>query len=112
MKKINKKSGFTLVEIMIVVAIIGLLAAIGIPSFQKARSNSVDKSKENNVRIVNAAIEQYAMENALADTDTVAWADISEYVRGDLSDLDVGTQTAKSITGVVVSDGIDVSDLY
>ncbi|VGO15950.1 Fimbrial protein [Pontiella desulfatans] len=59
--KTNKK-GFTLVEIMIVVAIIGLLAAIGIPSFAKARDNSRTKACVNNLRIIDAAKEQCAME--------------------------------------------------
>ena len=62
MKKMNKK-GFTLVEIMIVVAIIGLLAAIGIPSFQKARDNSRSKSCVNNLRMIAAGTEQHMMDN-------------------------------------------------
>ena len=62
MKKMNKK-GFTLVEIMIVVAIIGLLAAIGIPSFKKARDNSRTKACVNNLRMIAAGTEQYMMDN-------------------------------------------------
>jgi prepilin-type N-terminal cleavage/methylation domain-containing protein len=62
MKKMNKK-GFTLVEIMIVVAIIGLLAAIGIPSFQKARDSSRAKACVNNLRMIAAGTEQHMMEH-------------------------------------------------
>jgi prepilin-type N-terminal cleavage/methylation domain-containing protein len=81
MKKMNKK-GFTLVEIMIVVAIIGLLAAIGIPSFQKARSTSREKSCLNNLRMIDAAKEQWAMEsNAVDDASPVA-GNLDDYIRG------------------------------
>ena len=73
MKKTNKK-GFTLVEIMIVVAIIGLLAAIGIPSFQKARSNSRVKACMNNLRQIESGAEQHMMLN----NDTTA--DMTESV--------------------------------
>jgi len=76
----RKKQGFTLVEIMIVVAIIGLLAAIGIPSFQKARANSIEKAKANNIRIVESAIQQWAMENGKTDGATIDWDDAARWV--------------------------------
>ena len=52
MKKVNRKAGFTLVEIMIVVAIIGLLAAIAIPNFVKARTTSQQNACINNLRLI------------------------------------------------------------
>ncbi len=110
MKKMNKK-GFTLVEIMIVVAIIGLLAAIGIPSFQKARANSVEKSKANNVRIVESAAEQYGMENALTNGATVAAADWAPYVKGGTDALDVGVNTCLNPT-VTLGTPLTISDMY
>ena len=66
MKKSRK--GFTLVEIMIVVAIIGLLAAIAIPSFLNARTKTQTSSCQNNLRLIDGAIQQYALDhtNALA----------------------------------------------
>ncbi len=70
-KGTQKKAAFTLVEIMIVVAIIGLLAAIGIPSFQKARSSSIKKAVANNVEQVNRAVSMIAMDEGLADGNTV-----------------------------------------
>jgi len=60
---IPKTRGFTLVEIMIVVAIIGLLAAIAIPNFVKARTTSQTNACINNLVKINGAKEQWALEN-------------------------------------------------
>ncbi len=62
--------GFTLVEIMIVVVIIGLLAAMAIPAFQKVRQSSQDKAVLNNLRQLGAAADQYFLENGVSTVST------------------------------------------
>jgi type IV pilus assembly protein PilA len=62
----RSNKGFTLVEIMIVVVIIGLLAAMAIPAFQKVRQSSQDKAVLNNVRQLSAASDQYFLENGVS----------------------------------------------
>ena len=66
MKLSHKTKGFTLVEIMIVVVIIGLLAAMAIPAFQKVRTNSQDKAVLNNARQLSAGADQYFLENGVS----------------------------------------------
>ncbi len=78
----KNKMAFTLVEIMIVVAIIGLLAAIGIPAFARARETARTKACINNLRQIDGAKEQYAIENNGAEGDTVADSDITVYIKG------------------------------
>jgi len=80
--KTNRKSGFTLVEIMIVVAIIGLLAAIAIPNFVKAREQAQLNSIVNNLRITEGAKDQWALENKQGTGSTVAATDIAPYMKG------------------------------
>jgi prepilin-type N-terminal cleavage/methylation domain-containing protein len=76
-----KKRGFTLVEIMIVVAIIGLLAAIAIPSFVNARNTSRQNACINNLRQIDSAKEQSAMANGTAE-GAAAHADWVSYIKG------------------------------
>jgi len=77
----RSKLGFTLVEIMIVVAIIGLLAAIAIPSFVKARNQSQQNACINNLRIIDAGKEQYALEAHLG-SGSVASTGVDSYIKG------------------------------
>jgi prepilin-type N-terminal cleavage/methylation domain-containing protein len=75
------RAGFTLVEIMIVVAIIALLAAIAVPNFLRARKRSQATRILEDLRIIDSAIDQYAIENNKSTGDTVQWADVQSYVK-------------------------------
>ena len=78
----KKSLGFTLVEIMIVVAIIGLLAAIAIPSFVKARNTAQQNACINNLRQVDSGKEQAALANKWADGSVPTTALVNAYIKG------------------------------
>ena len=84
MKKLTRKrAGFTLVEIMIVVAIIALLAAIAVPGFLRARKRSQASKIINDLRLVDAAVDQYAIERGKVTGDQVLVADWTNYIKKD-----------------------------
>jgi prepilin-type N-terminal cleavage/methylation domain-containing protein len=87
--KAGRKHGFTLVEIMIVVLIIGILMAIAVPNFIKARENSRRNSCIANLKQIDSAKEQYAMDQKLATGAAITMANLTDptlgYMKGALT---------------------------
>jgi len=119
-KLTTKRGGFTLVEIMIVVAIIALLAAIAVPGFLRARKRSQASKVLNDLRLIDAAVDQYAIENAKKSGDPVAVADWTNYLKkdtvlyatgADLFSNTYGAQTVDSLPKVPTTTKNNLSDV-
>ena len=119
--KLNRKhAGFTLVEIMIVVAIIALLAAIAVPGFLRARKRSQASKILNDLRMIDAAVDQYAIETNRTTNNVVNVADWTNYVKknsilyntgADLFGNSYGPQTVDTIPQVPSADYANLSDV-
>jgi prepilin-type N-terminal cleavage/methylation domain-containing protein len=119
-KLTSKRSGFTLVEIMIVVAIIALLAAIAVPGFLRSRKRSQAAKILNDLRLIDAAVDQYAIENAKSTGTSVDVADWTNYLKRDTNlyatgkDLfgnDYGGQTVDAMPSVPAASKSALSDV-
>jgi prepilin-type N-terminal cleavage/methylation domain-containing protein len=119
-KLTTKRGGFTLVEIMIVVAIIALLAAIAVPGFLRARKRSQASKIINDLRLIDSAVDQYAIETAKKTGDPVAVTDWTNYIKKDTvlfatgQDLfgdDYGAQTVDTHVSVPSTAKSNLSDV-
>ena len=119
-KLTTKRAGFTLVEIMIVVAIIALLAAIAVPGFLRARKRSQASRILNDLRLIDAAVDQYAIETNKASGNTVAITDWTNYLKkgsvifntgADLFGQSYGSQTVDSLPRVPATTKAALSDV-
>ena len=123
MKMTSKKSnvsGFTLVEIMIVVAIIALLAAIAVPGFLRARKRSQASKIMNDLRMIDSAVDQYAIETSKKGGDPIDVTDWTNYVKKgtvlyntgqDLFGDDYGPQTVDSLPAAPTNAWNSLSDV-
>ncbi|HEX4629449.1 MAG TPA: prepilin-type N-terminal cleavage/methylation domain-containing protein [Chthoniobacterales bacterium] len=121
LNKLNKRrGGFTLVEIMIVVAIIALLAAIAVPGFLRARKRSQASRIINDLRLIDSAVDQYAIETNKKSGDPVYVTDWTNYLKKgtnlyvtgkDILTNDYGNQTVDSLPKVNPSSKASLSDV-
>ena len=79
--ELRKRAGFTLIEMMIVVAIISLLATISIPNYLRSRKRSQATQVLEDLRILDSAIDQYAIETNKSGGSPAAWADVQNYMK-------------------------------
>ena len=98
----SNPAGFTLVEIMIVVAIIGMLATLAIPNFVKSREQAYQKGCLNNLRQIDGAIQSWALELKKDSGQAVTYGDIKDYLRNSVVCPSGGQSFADSYTVTTV----------
>lgn len=120
MRTITRRSGFTLVEIMIVVAIIALLAAIAVPGFLRARKRSQASRVINDLRLISSAIDQYAIEASKTTGTPINIPDWTKYMKAgtnlyvtgtDVFGAAYGPQTVDSLPRVPAATKSALSDV-
>jgi prepilin-type N-terminal cleavage/methylation domain-containing protein len=121
LQNINKRrGGFTLVEIMIVVAIIALLAAIAVPGFLRARKRSQATRILNDLRMIDSAVDQYAIETNRSTGTAVQVTDWKTYLKqgtvlyntgNDILGNSYGPQTVDTLPKVPTSSFASLSDV-
>jgi prepilin-type N-terminal cleavage/methylation domain-containing protein len=105
--KLNKRrGGFTLVEIMIVVAIIALLAAIAVPGFLRARKRSQASRVINDLRLIDSAVDQYAIENNKSTGFAVPPSEWSKYLKAGTNLYITGADILGNVYGTVNVDSL------
>jgi prepilin-type N-terminal cleavage/methylation domain-containing protein len=116
----SSPKGFTLVEIMIVVSIIALLAALAVPGFLRARKRSQASRIINDLRLIDSAVDQYAIENNKMTGSSVAVADWTNYLKKgtnlyvtgiDILGNSYGAQTVDSLPSVPSASKTALSDV-
>ncbi len=102
----NRRGGFTLVEIMIVVAIIALLAAIAVPNFLRARKRSQATRILEDLRMLDSAIDQYAIETNKASAVAVNFGDLKNYLKTGSTLYNTGADIFGNSYGVFTVDTV------
>jgi prepilin-type N-terminal cleavage/methylation domain-containing protein len=102
--KPRRTGGFTLVEIMIVVAIIGMLATIAIPNYMKSREEAYKVTCISNLRQIEGAVQTWALAQRKDAGDTVSYQDISSYLRNAVICPSGGKTFADSYTLATIED--------
>lgn len=107
----KNRKGFTLIELMIVIAIIGILAAMAIPNFKKARESARQKACYSNIRVILGAIEMYNMDNSDMMTDVqISLLTAGKYLKSEPTKPETGC--SYSASGDVTDTGVVICSLH